>query len=66
MEKISRVVNVWFSNANEDLRVAEALYNLDAEKYLRTSPYHSQQAADKSIKGYLAWKTSSICFANTP
>ena len=56
LEKASKTVQKWFANAHEDLRVAEVLYNLDPEKYLRTIPYHSEQAAEKSIKGYLAYK----------
>lgn len=56
MEKVNKTVQRWFSNANEDLRVAEVLFQLDAKKYLRTIPYHAQQAAEKSIKGYLAHK----------
>lgn len=56
MEKLGKIVNEWFSKANEDLRAAEVLFNLDAGKFLSTIPYHSQQAVEKSIKGYLAYK----------
>lgn len=56
MEKMSKYVKAWFINADEDLRCALALHDLDALKYLRVVPYHCQQAAEKSIKGYLAHK----------
>lgn len=56
MIKITKTVKEWFSNANEDLRVAQALWSLGPEKYLKTIPYHCQQVAEKSIKGYLAYK----------
>lgn len=63
MNKINKTVKAWFANANEDLRVATILFSLSPEKYLRSIPYHSQQAAEKSIKGYLAYK--EIPFSKT-
>jgi HEPN domain-containing protein len=56
LDKVTNTVREWFSNANEDIRVAQALWDLEPEKYLRAVPYHCQQAAEKSIKGYLAYK----------
>ncbi|HEY8271741.1 MAG TPA: HEPN domain-containing protein [Pseudobdellovibrionaceae bacterium] len=56
MNKVTNTVKEWFANANEDLRVAQALWTLGPEKYLKTIPYHCQQTAEKSIKGYLAYK----------
>lgn len=56
MSKVTNTVKEWFSNANEDLRVAQALWGLGPERYLKTIPYHCQQTAEKSIKGYLAYK----------
>jgi HEPN domain-containing protein len=56
VSKVTNTVKEWFSNANEDLRVAQALWGLGPEKYLKTIPYHCQQTAKKSIKGYLAYK----------
>lgn len=54
MEKVSKVVKDWFKNADEDFRAASVLHQLDSMKYLRVVPYLCQQAAEKSIKGYLA------------
>jgi HEPN domain-containing protein len=36
--------------------VAETLHKLDPNKYLRTVPFHCQQAAEKAIKGFLSYK----------
>lgn len=56
MDKVTATVKEWFSNANEDIRVGQALWDLGPEKYLRAVPYHCQQAVEKAIKGYLAYK----------
>ncbi len=56
METVSRYVRAWFANADEDLRGAVALHDLDPTKYLRIVPYHCQQAVEKSLKGYLSYK----------
>lgn len=56
MDQVSKTVKDWFANANEDLRGAQALHQLEPEKYLRIVPYLSQQATEKSIKGYLSYK----------
>jgi len=56
LDKVTNTVKEWFANANEDFRVAQALWDLGPENYLRAIPYHCQQAAEKSIKGYLAFK----------
>ena len=49
-------MRAWFANADEDLRGAIALHELDPTKYLRLVPYHCQQAVEKSLKGYLSFK----------
>jgi len=54
--KVTITVKEWFSSAHEDLMVAQVLHQLNPEKYLRTTTFHCQQAAEKSIKGYLSYK----------
>ncbi len=56
MEPVSKTVKEWFADANEDLRGAQALNQLEPEKYLRIVPYLGQQATEKAIKGYLSYK----------
>lgn len=56
MENVSRYVKAWLANADEDLRGAIALHDLDPMRYLRLVPYHCQQAVEKSLKGYLSFK----------
>lgn len=55
-EQVPKIVRKWFISADEDLRGAMALHDLDPLKYMRLVPYHCQQAAEKSIKGYLTFK----------
>jgi len=62
-EQVPKIVRNWFLNADEDLRGAIALHDLDSSKYMRFVPYHCQQAAEKSIKGYLAY--SKVKFEKT-
>jgi HEPN domain-containing protein len=63
LEPVSKTVKEWFANANEDLRGALALNQLEPEKYLRIVPYLGQQATEKAIKGYLSYK--KIKFTHT-
>jgi len=44
----------WFLKAAHDLRAAEILMAADPP-LLGESAYHCQQAAEKSLKGYLSW-----------
>ena len=55
-QAVSEIVKEWFANANEDLRSAQALYQLGPESHLRVIPYLCQQAAEKSVKGYMSYK----------
>ena len=56
MSKVTKTVRDWFAFAHEDLRAAQALHEVSPGRYLRAVPFHCQQAAKKSIKGYLAYK----------
>lgn len=56
MNTIPKMVKKWFANAHEDLRAANILHRISPEKYLRIVPYHCQQTAENSIKGFLAYK----------
>lgn len=62
-ETITKFIKSWFANAEEDLRGAEALHQLDAAKYLHIVPYLCQQAVEKSLQGYLSFK--KVKFAKT-
>ncbi len=65
MADLKRTVDLWFSKAHLDLRTAKLV--LEAEPPLfEPAVFHCQQAAEKAIKGYLAFnkvrfnKTHSI------
>ena len=45
---------VWFEKAGKDLRLAKELSL--SEDFMEISVFHSQQGAEKAIKGYLAFK----------
>lgn len=47
-------VRMWLAKAHSDLRSARALLALD-EPATDTAVYHCQQAAEKALKGYLAF-----------
>lgn len=51
-EKIEDV-RQWLAHAQEDLRLAERLAS--AQEFPRASLFHSQQAAEKALKGFLVW-----------
>ena len=44
----------WFVKADHDLRAAEVLLAA-SPPLLGEAAYHCQQAAEKSLKGYLSW-----------
>jgi len=48
-------VRSWLTKAHSDLRSARALVALD-EPATDTAVYHCQQAAEKALKGYLAFR----------
>jgi HEPN domain-containing protein len=54
---------MWFSKAIEDKRAAQLLLAQNSEIFFGAVVFHSQQAAEKSIKGYLAF--NKIRFSKT-
>jgi HEPN domain-containing protein len=46
------MVASWFAKASKDLRLAKAVFDY-GEDFLEASGFHSQQCAEKSIKGFL-------------
>lgn len=62
MASTNRMVLLWFSKADADLRTATALINLQSEHF-ESVTFHCQQAIEKSLKGYLVHK--SIRFNKT-
>jgi HEPN domain-containing protein len=44
----------WFVKAGEDLRATEAVLGLE-EPLCGVAVFHAQQAAEKAMKGFLAW-----------
>src|SRR5436853_5848155 len=44
----------WFIKANEDLREAEFVLTA-APPFIGSSLYHSEQAVEKALKGFLTW-----------
>lgn len=50
---LSSTVRKWLRYALDDLKVSRSLADLDSS-HLRASAYHSQQAVEKALKGYLA------------
>lgn len=51
----SKMVRQWFKYARTDLNMAKASLELSSD-YKNISAFHSQQCAEKAIKGYLAFK----------
>src|SRR5262245_46340987 len=45
----------WFLKANEDLREAEFVLTA-APPFIGSSLFHSEQAVEKAIKGFLTWR----------
>lgn len=58
-----RMVQVWFQKAAQDLKTAKLLLNHADQDFLGSIVFHAQQAAEKSIKGFLAYK--QIRFSKT-
>jgi HEPN domain-containing protein len=50
-----RTVKTWFRKSAQDLKTAKLLLAQDSEDYWGPLVFHSQQAAEKSIKGYLTF-----------
>lgn len=50
---MSKIIKQWFKYAAADLKLAKNSLNFGAE-FKAISVFHSQQCAEKSIKGYLA------------
>ena len=55
MADLGRTVQAWFRKAAEDLKLAKLLETLASKDHdmLGALVFHSQQAAEKAIKGYL-------------
>jgi HEPN domain-containing protein len=55
-DSASRVIatQAWFIKANEDLREAEFVLTANPP-FIGSSLFHSEQAVEKAIKGYLTW-----------
>ncbi len=49
-----RMVKDWFKKAAQDLKTAKLLLAQNNEDFWGANAFHSQQAAEKSIKGFLA------------
>ena len=58
-----RIVKMWFRKAIEDLQAAKLLLSQNSESFWGPSVFHSQQAAEKAIKGFLAF--NKIRFSKT-
>lgn len=50
---------MWLKKARTDLRTAQKLIK-DEERILDTAVYHTQQCAEKALKGFLAFKKQAI------
>lgn len=50
-----RMVKTWFTKASRDLRTAKLLLSQNNEDFWESTVFHAQQAAEKSIKGFLAF-----------
>lgn len=51
----SKIIQQWFKYARTDLNLAKAALELSSD-YKNISAFHSQQCAEKAVKGYLAFK----------
>jgi HEPN domain-containing protein len=54
-----RLVTEWLHKADDDLGVAERLLSEDAA-YPDAIAFHSQQAAEKCLKAFLAWRETDF------
>ena len=52
------LVREWLERAREDLAAADRA--LDPPQLVRTALYHYQQAAEKALKAYLAWRDQPL------
>lgn len=50
-----RTVKAWFTKASRDLRTTKLLLAQNNEDFWESAVFHAQQAAEKSIKGFLAF-----------
>ena len=50
-----RIVKAWFTKASRDLRTTKLLLAQNNEDFWESAVFHAQQAAEKSIKGFLAF-----------
>ena len=50
-----RVVKMWFRKAAQDLKASKLLLAQNSEDFWGPVVFHAQQAAEKSIKGFLAF-----------
>lgn len=50
-----RMVKSWFAKASRDLRTAQLLLAQNNEDFWESTVFHSQQVAEKAIKGFLAY-----------
>lgn len=53
MVNSNKMVSSWLTRAGRDLRTAKALFDL-GDDFFENAAYHSQQCAEKAIKGWLA------------
>lgn len=49
----------WFAKATNDLRSSKRLSD-ESDPILDTAAYHTQQCAEKSLKGFLAYKNKPL------
>ncbi len=54
-DKKSYIKN-WLFRANEDFSVMQALHDIDLDSYTSSVCFHAQQASEKFLKAYLAYK----------
>ncbi len=54
MTDLKRTVDSWFAKAHLDLRTANLVLEAEPPLY-EPAVFHCQQAAEKSIKGFLAF-----------
>jgi HEPN domain-containing protein len=57
-----RLARDWFTHANRDLAASERL--LAQPAFPAEAAFHSHQAIEKTLKGWLAWQFWDITVAN--
>lgn len=60
MQSDSNNFEDWFTKAENDLRAGQGILYYYEEPPTDTVCYHAHQTVEKSLKGYLIFKTSSI------